>query len=136
MNRLAPGLALVLAAALSAAACASTRPGGSGDPPAGLDERAARAVLARFAAALEARDFERAHGLLSARWRALTSPARLARDFDGSAALAGEAAARARRMAPSCPVTLGPDGARLALGDGRAALLVAEAGAWRVDALE
>jgi hypothetical protein len=135
VNRAPLAVAVLLAAAL--ASCAGPgRGAGEGGLPAGLDEAAARKVLARFAEALEARDFERAHGLLSSRWRALTTPARLARDFEGASALATEAAARARREAPSCPVRLAPGSARLVLGEGREAALVAEGGVWRVDALE
>jgi hypothetical protein len=85
---------------------------------------------------VEEGDFERACALLSARWRARTTPARLARDHAGAGPSGREAVARARRAAAGAPLTLDDGTARLALGDGRYALLVAERGAWRVDALD
>lgn len=125
-------LALSVAAALACATAPSRPP-----PPTGLSAADARAVLARFAAALEAGRWDDAHGLLSARWRAAYDPARLATDWRGSGAVGPEAAARlaralARGAAPSV------EGARavLPVGENRAAVLAAEAGGWRVEALE
>jgi hypothetical protein len=129
------GAALVLSAFLSAG-CAG-RSAGFPPPPAGTDEAAAREVLARFARAVEAGRFDEAHALLSERWRAATTPARLAVDFRGAGPTAREAAARAlAQLAAGAPVERSREGARLAVGGGRSALLVAEAGGWRVDALE
>jgi hypothetical protein len=118
--------------ALLACASAASRPAG----PDGLDAPAARRVLIRFAEALETGRFEVAWALLSPRWRALTTPSRLATDWRAAQALAREAAARARSRSPVAAVTLGPLDARLDLGEGREAVLVAEEGSWRVDALE
>ncbi|MFO0581080.1 MAG: hypothetical protein U0229_02305 [Anaeromyxobacter sp.] len=136
-------LALVVAACAGAgpaAPAAGREPGArgvvGGAPEGALDGRAAREALDRFAAAVEGGDFERACALLSARWRVRTSPARLARDHAGAGPSGREAVARARRAAASAPLTLEGGTARLALGDGRYALLVAERGAWRVDALD
>jgi hypothetical protein len=131
-----PARALLASVALAlAAACAGA--GGARPPPPGTDERAAREVLRRFARALEDGRFEEAHALLSARWRAEYSPGRLALDFRGAGPAAREAAAAvAARIAAGEPIARSPDGARLSVGGGRAALLVAEAGGWRVDALE
>jgi uncharacterized membrane-anchored protein len=98
-------------------------------------------VLVRFAGALEAGRFDEAFALLSTRWRTLTSPARLAADWAGARAVAAEAAARARIRGPGAQVALVGDQARVDLGEGRTARLVAEGragggAAWRVDALE
>jgi len=106
-------------------------------PPAGTDDAAAREVLGRFARALDAGRFDEAHALLSARWRATYTPGRLALDFRGAGPAAREAAARvAAGVAAGEPVERAREGARLSVGGGRAALLVAEGGGWRVDALE
>jgi hypothetical protein len=131
-----PARALLASVALAlAAACAGA--GGARPPPPGTDERAAREVLRRFARALEDGRFEEAHALLSARWRAATTPARLALDWRGAGAGAREAAARvlARLEAGDALERTGA-AARLGLGQGRAALVVAEPAGWRVDALE
>lgn len=105
--------------------------------PEGLDDRAARASLVRFARALEAARHDEALALLSARWRAAYTPSRLALDFGGAGPAAREAAGRVLAAAAAgAPIELGPGRARLPLGPGRAAVLVAEGGAWRVDALE
>jgi hypothetical protein len=93
-------------------------------------------VLVRFAALVEAADFERAFPLLAARWRERSSPARLARDHAGAGPAAREVVGRVRRVGATAAVALASDGAHVALGDGREALLVAEGGVWRGDALE
>lgn len=93
-------------------------------------------MLARFAGALEAGRWAQAEGLLSARWRSGYTPARLQADYAGAGPLAREAAARVQAALRG--------GAQLQVEDGRAwlpvaggrALLVAEDGGWRVDALE
>jgi hypothetical protein len=98
------------------------------DPPA--------AVLSRFVDALEAGRWVQAGGLLSARWRSGYTPSRLQADYTGAGPLAREAVARIQAAIRS--------GASLRVEDGRAwlpvtggrALLVAEEGGWRVDALE
>lgn len=122
-------------AAAAALACAGAR----SPPPSGTGDEAARLVLDRFARALESGRFEEAHALLSARWRAAYTPGRLALDFRGGGAGAREAAVRAAhaaRVAAAGVLVRGDGEARLAVGDRRAAVLVVEAGGWRVDALE
>ncbi len=131
--------ALLLAAALaSAAGCHGPRSAQAfRPPPAGIDDEAAREVLGRFVGALDAGRFDEAHALLSARWRTAYTPGRLALDFRGAGPSAREAAARvAARVAGGEGVERSRDAARLPVGGGRAALLVPEAGSWRVDALE
>ena len=106
-------------------------------PPSGFDEAAAREVLGRFAHAVDKGRWEEAHALLSARWRSAYDPGRLALDFRGAGPGAREAAARvAELLEAGEPIARAPESARLPLGGGRAALLVAEAGGWRVDAIE
>lgn len=118
-----------------ALACAGARP--ISPPPAGLDDQAARVALARFARALEASRFEEAHLLLSARWRTAYTPGRLALDFRGAGPAAREAAGRVlAALAAGAAIEVRPDRARLPLDGGRAAVVLAEGGGWRVDALE
>ncbi len=127
--------AAVLAATALACASAPARPWPA--LPAGLGDDAARETLRRFAEALDAGRFDEAQALLSARWRAAYDPRRLALDFGGNGP-------RARDMARDVLAKLA-GGARLERSDGRAtmpldgageAVVVAEDGAWRVDALE
>jgi hypothetical protein len=128
-----------LAAALAAAAlgCAAGRIRQDAPLPAGLDDRAARETLARFARDVEAGKVEDAHRLLSARWRGVYTPGRLAVDLGGAGTAAREAAGRVlAALERNAPLEREAGRARLPLGDGRAALLVPEGGAWRVDALE
>jgi hypothetical protein len=124
---------LALAVALACAG-GETRPP---PPPTGLSVADARAVLARFSGAVEAGRWDDAHVLLSARWRARYTPGRLATDWRGSGAVGPEAAARVGRAlaAGAAPRV---EGARavLAVDGGRAAVLAAEDGGWRVEALE
>ena len=125
--------ALAVAAALACAGAGRPFP----PPPAGTGDAAAREVLGRFARAVEAGRWEEANALLSARWRSSYTPGRLALDFRGAGPGAREAAARlVRALAAGEPITRAPPGARLPVGGGREAVLVAEAGGWRVDALE
>jgi hypothetical protein len=125
-------LALLAAAALACAAPRAYPP-----PPQGLDEPAARATLERFARALQGGRYDEAQALLSARWRAAYTPARLAMDFAGAGPAAREAAERVlTAMAAAAPLEAGAGRVSLPVAPGRAAVLVAEAGAWRVDALE
>jgi hypothetical protein len=103
----------------------------------GLDDAAAREVLARFCRAVEERRWEEGHALLSARWRAAYTPARLATDRVGAGPAAGEAASRALAAAEAgSPVAREGARALVSVGPDRAAVLVAEGGGWRVDALE
>jgi hypothetical protein len=134
-------LALVLAAhALGGCAGASSlspRPAPAAPPAAAVAaQEPPAAVLARFVDALEAGRWTQAGGLLSARWRAAYTPARLQADYAGAGPLAREATARVQAAIKG--------GARLRVEDGRAwlptaggkALLVSEEGGWKVDALE
>jgi len=124
--------ALACAVALACAGAGRPRP-----PPAGLDDGAAREVLARFCRAVEASRWGEAEALLSARWRAAYTPARLAADRAGAGPAAGEAAARAlAAVAAGAPVVRAGPRASVPVGPDRAAVLVAEGGGWRVDALE
>jgi hypothetical protein len=126
-------LAVVAAAALGCASAAARFP----PPPAGTDDAAAREVLGRFARALEAGRFEEAHALLSQRWRQAYTPGRLGLDYRGAGAWGREAAARVTaRLGAGEPLVRGPGWARLPVDEGRSALVVQEAGGWRVEALE
>jgi hypothetical protein len=126
--------AALLAAAL---ACATAAPRPDAPLPQGLDDAAARASLERFARDLGDGRFDEAWKLLSARWRDAYTPERLALDFAGGGPVAREAAARVI-AALSTGAAVEPSGARarLPVGEGRAAVLVAEGGSWRVDAIE
>ena len=125
-------LALAAAGALACAGAARPPP-----PPTGTDDASAREVLRRFVVALDAGRFEEAQALLSARWRQPYTPGRLALDLRGAGPSAREAAARVNRLlAAGEPLVHGPGTARLPVGAGRAATVVAEPGGWRVDALE
>jgi len=132
-------LSLFLGAALAAASCAGpSRPGMDIPPPGPPGARAdtPAAVLSRFVDALEAGRWQEADALLSARWRAAYGPARLAADWAGAGPLAREAAGRvARALAAGTPLAVDGGRATLPVAGGQA-LLVAEAGRWRVDALE
>jgi len=144
-----PAAALLLAALLSLgpAACAgptSSGPLGPAATPSGradLSPEAARETLLRFAGALEAGRWPEAWSLLSPRWRAATTPERLAADWRGAGPVAPEAAARVVALLAAGAALDGAPGEggghlRLPVGPGRAARVVAEAGRWRVDALE
>jgi hypothetical protein len=125
-----------LAACLLLAACAGTRPPpGAGDPSGSTEE--AGGVLWRLAAAVREGRPDEAWPLLSARWRARSTPASLAADLEASGRVGRDAAERAQALlaAGQRPVVEGGR-ATLAVGEGKAARLVLEDGAWRVDALE
>ena len=93
-------------------------------------------MLARFVDALEAGRWAQAGGLLSARWRSGYTPARLRADYAGAGPLAREAAARVQSaIRAGTPLQVEDGRAWLPVLGGRA-LLVAEEGGWRVDALE
>ena len=125
-------LARALASAALLSACATARP-----LPDRLDGAAAREVLQRFVEALDAARWEEALALASARWRAAYTPGRLALDHRGAAATAHDLTVRVeRQLAAGVPLLLTAGSARLALGGGSCALLVAEGGGWRVDALD
>jgi hypothetical protein len=125
-------VAVVVVSLALACTTAPTRP----PPPAdvGVDPAS---VLGRFTAALEGRRWDEAYALLSARWRARSTPARLAGDLAVSGAAGREAVERVRALLASGarPAVSGPV-ASLRVGEGRSAQLLLEEGAWRVDALE
>ncbi len=126
-----PSVRTLALAAVLLLACASaprTGPAGGEGP---------EAVLERFAAAAEDGRWREAWPLLSARWRAGTTPARLAADWSASGPVGPEAAARVRALlAAGTPLQIGPREATLAVGQGRQARLVREPEGWRVEALE
>jgi len=93
-------------------------------------------VLSTFVEAVEGGLWGEAVALLSARWRARYTPERLEADYLGAGPLARETAARAlEALRAGAPLRLEEGRAELPVPGGRA-LLVAEAGGWRVDALE
>jgi hypothetical protein len=130
---------------LLALGCAPARPGqgpGTVPPEVAPPSRseapmAARAVLARFVAGLEAGRWAEAWTLLSARWRAATTPTGLAADFRTAGSAAREQVERVTALlATGTPLSVQGSEAWLVIGAGRRARLVAEPGGWRVDALE
>ena len=136
-HRMVRSLALAVAlAAACASGCASApapRPATHPSTP----EAAAAEALGRFAAAAEEGRWDEAWALLSARWRARTTPAGLARDWKGSGPIGPDAAARVLALLRSgAPLALSGREATLPVGTGRRARLVVEEGAWRVEALE
>lgn len=120
------------ASCLLLAACAGGRP-----PPAADPAAEAGAALGRFAAAVRAGRLDEAWPLLSGRWRARSTPASLAADLQASGRVGAEAAERVQALlgAGRLPEVQG-DRAALPVGEGKAAVLLLEGGAWRVDALE
>ena len=128
-----------LAAAVAALALGCAGPGTAryAPLPEGLGEDAARTVLRRFAAATEAGRWDEAHALLSARWRAAYTPGRLAMDYAGGGPAASEAV-RAVAAAAGARARVEREGGRalMQVGPEHAAVLLAEGGGWRVDALE
>jgi hypothetical protein len=95
------------------------------------------AVISRFLAALQAGRWPEAYGLLSARWRASYTPRRLELDYGGAGPVARESAARVEAaLAAGEQLTVADGRATLAVAPGKAAVLLAEGGGWRVDALE
>jgi hypothetical protein len=116
-------------------ACGTDRAARTG--PSGLGDEAAREVLRRASAAVVDGRTAEALPLLSARWRAVYTPARLATDLGGAGPAAREAAGRVlRALDEGVALERGGDRARLPVGADRAAVLVAEGGSWKVDALE
>jgi hypothetical protein len=100
-------------------------------------EGEARETLVAFARALRASRFDVAMPLLSARWRAVYTPGRLALDFRGGGPGAEEAADRVlTALAAGTPFEAGASTLRLPTGSSGEAILVTEGGSWRVDALE
>ena len=132
------GLALSLALSLACAGPAAIPPSLPAPelPHPGSPIESPSVVLERFIEAVESGRWAQASSLLSARWRAAYTPARLAADYAGGGPLAREAVARAR-AALRAGTALEVEGKRAVLPvDGGRALLLAEAGGWRVDAFE
>ena len=97
-------------------------------------DEVARAALRRFIAAVDAGQWAEAYALLDGATRARYTPERLQADFRAEP-LSRERLERAR-AALDGPVELTADGARFAVGPGRAVWLVREGGGYRVAALE
>lgn len=130
-------LPAVLAAAAAALALSCAGPGAARGAPSGLDAGAAREVLVRCAEAIRDGRAADALPLLSARWQAAYTPERLSTDLAGAGPAAREGASRVlAALAAGAALDVGAATARLPVGGDRAAVLVAEGGAWRVDALE
>ena len=126
-------LTCALAAACAGPAGGSSRPAGSTTPSAQDDPAEA---LERFLEALDAGRWAQASGLLSARWRTSYTAARLEADYAGAGPTARETAAAARTaLRNGTPLQVADGRATLPVPGGRA-VVVAEAGGWRVDALE
>jgi len=112
------------------AGCAST-------PRAPVAGSGPEEALQHFAEAAEDGRWEEAYALLTARWRAGATPARLEADWRASGPVGREAAARVLALLRSgARLEVGSREATLAVAEGRRARVVPEAGGWRVDALE
>lgn len=103
-------------------------------PDAVAGDLQAQKALLDFLDAAERRDFSTAWTMLSARWRARYTPARLQSDFDAEPQVK-ERLARARAGLGG-PWKVEKDSAALGLGEGRTLKLVREGELWRVAALE
>ncbi len=112
-----------------AAPAARTAPEGAGRGPA--------SVLSRFTEAVADGRWDEAYSLLSARWRARSTPTRLAGDLADSGAVGRDAVERVRALLRSgaAPSQRG-EVATLRVAEGKSARLVMEDSSWRVDALE
>ena len=117
-----------LAVAIACAAPSPRPPGPDVDP---------RTVLDRFCAAVDRERWGEAYPLLSARWRARETPARLASDLAAAGPVGRDAVRRVRSLlAAGAALAVRADAATLAVGADRAARVVREPEGWRVDALE
>jgi hypothetical protein len=122
-------LFLLLSLLLGCAAAPAPRAPPSEDDP--------RAVLERFSSAVEARRWDEAYPLLSARWRVRETPSRLASDLAAAGPAGLDAVRRVRALlVAGTAVAVDGEVATLPIGTDRAARLVREDRAWRVDALE
>lgn len=94
-------------------------------------------MLLRFCDAAKGARWPEAWGLLSARWRTALTPEQLAADWAGAGPMAREAAERVEaQVRAGVPLTGAGRELQLRVAPGRAARLLEEGGAWRVDALE
>jgi hypothetical protein len=123
--------------------CATPRPPAPGSaawPSSGgaMPAAAAREALAQATRAMRAGRWIDAWTLLSARWRAATTPGRLAAGYAVAGSAGREAVERVLALLGSGAPLVEPAPGRLELplGPGRTARLVAEGGVWRVDSLE
>jgi hypothetical protein len=124
-------------AVLSIGLACTTTP--SRPPPPAVDVASGdpASVLGRFTAALQEGRWEEAYALLTARWRARSTPTRLAGDLAASGAAGREAMERVRALlASGARLAVSGPAASLRVAEGRSARLSLEDGAWRVDALE
>jgi len=130
--------ALALVACLACASPATAvKPPVPAPAPAPRPEDEARAALTRFASSLRGARWPEAYLLLSARWRARSSPDRLANDFRESGPVGTRALDRVETLlALGAPIQVRGRSAVLLVGEGRQASLVLEEGQWRVEALE
>lgn len=104
------------------------------EEPARASDEDVRRVLGEFLDAAERREFTAVWTMLSARWRARYTPARLESDFEAEPQVR-ERLARAR-AASGGALVLEPDRAALTLGEGKSLKLEREGQQWRVAALE
>jgi hypothetical protein len=93
-------------------------------------------VLLRFCDAGKAGRWPEAHGLLSARWRGALTPSSWRPTGRGRTAGPGGGRAGGGQALAGVPLTGAGRELRLEVAPGRAARLVEEGGAWRVEALE
>ncbi|WP_373049096.1 hypothetical protein [Vulgatibacter sp.] len=122
---------LVAAALLGAAGCATT----TERPRPETAEPAPASAATRFLDAVEAARWDDAFLLLSERWRASLTPARLAADWEQGGALAADRLERARLALREQPRREG-DRVRFGAAGGSGLVLVEEPGGWRVDGFE
>jgi len=130
--------ALALAVCLACAAPApAVKPSAPPPAPAPRPEDEARAALSRFTVSLRENHWSEAYLLLSSRWRARSSPERLAADWRDSGPVGTRALSRVQALLSlGAPIQVSGRTAVLVVGEGKQASLVLEDRYWRVDALE
>lgn len=124
-------LVMMIALVLSCVTPRSPDPIG---PRRGDDAGSVLDVARAFVAATRARQFDVVWGLLSERWRGVTTVERLTVDFDAEP-LALDWLRRVEVALGTQPVLDGGV-AELPLGPGRSLVLLREAGGWHIDCLE
>jgi hypothetical protein len=103
-------------------------------PDEGVSSAEVQQALTEFLDAAERRDFPAAWTMLSARWRARYTPARLQSDFDAEPLVKDRLALARAGLAG--PWQVEKNSAALGLGEGRTLRLEREGELWRVAALE